>query len=115
MYDDPQLMKYAFVYLQDYMIYGSSIIYDRMNRTNAFRKHGIARTNYEMLYAKQGGCCAICKKVKASLDVDHCHTSRLVRGLLCSTCNKGLGLFQDDAMILLSGAYYVAASNLPYK
>lgn len=39
--------------------------------------------------------CSICSS-KENLVVDHCHTSLVVRGVLCASCNKGLGMFQDD-------------------
>jgi hypothetical protein len=44
---------------------------------------------YDLLYAKQAGACAICKKEAArfKLVVDHCHVSGKTRGLLCRRCN----------------------------
>jgi len=32
--------------------------------------------------------------------VDHCHTTGKVRGYLCSTCNSGIGLLNDDINLL---------------
>ncbi|MBO0657214.1 hypothetical protein J1792_32220 [Streptomyces triculaminicus] len=34
----------------------------------------------------QDGCCAVCSR-RDTLVTDHCHTSGLVRGLLCKSCN----------------------------
>jgi hypothetical protein len=66
---------------------------------------------YKVLLEKQHGCCAICHKpssdFKKSLHVDHCHTTSKVRGLLCSNCNRGLGHFQDNVLILQNAIKYL--------
>lgn len=53
---------------------------------------------YERILAHQGGTCAICQQPpkKRRLAVDHDHKTGLVRGLVCSFCNRAMGLFQDD-------------------
>lgn len=57
--------------------------------------------NYGRLEFEQDYKCAICKKPEVKKDpqngkisklaVDHCHTSKKVRGLLCFQCNTKLG------------------------
>ena len=39
--------------------------------------------------------------------IDHCHNSSEVRGVLCSTCNIGLGQFQDDIGNLQNAIKYL--------
>jgi len=58
----------------------------------------VAAKLYEVLFAKQYGLCAICGRPggKKSLNLDHCHASLHVRGLLCGSCNRALGLFADS-------------------
>ena len=52
------------------------------------------------MLAAQGGRCAICGTDKpggkGSFHVDHCHVGGEIRGLLCHSCNIGLGQFKDD-------------------
>jgi hypothetical protein len=56
--------------------------------------------------------CQICSKTdRRALNVDHCHTTGKVRGLLCDNCNKGLGLFRDDKDLLTSAINYLKEHN----
>lgn len=43
--------------------------------------------------------------------VDHCHTTLHVRGILCVNCNTGLGKFKDDPLLLEFAKMYILASN----
>jgi len=54
------------------------------------RRYGITPEQYEMMLERQGGGCAICHRPPKHrrLDVDHDHATKVVRGLLCFTCNK---------------------------
>ncbi len=69
---------------------------------------------YEAMLAMQGGVCAICgtdrpdKKPGRSFHIDHCHSSKEIRGLLCGNCNLGLGHFQDDVKLLQSAISYLS-------
>ena len=77
----------------------------------------ILRTTYkiepeewEALAAKQQGRCAICQAQPArveSLHVDHDHITGRVRGLLCGTCNRGLGQLKDSVFLLQSAIIYL--------
>lgn len=62
-------------------------------------EYGLSMDQYQQLLDKQGGCCAICKKVQTikRLCVDHDHFSGKVRGLLCIPCNNAIGLLGDTA------------------
>ena len=40
--------------------------------------------------------CQICGVADKPLDLDHCHKTNKVRGMLCRLCNRGLGHFHDD-------------------
>jgi hypothetical protein len=66
------------------------------------------------MFADQNGCCAICgvhqSEVSKRFSVDHNHSTGKVRGLLCNHCNRGLGHFRDDPMLLEFAAQYLYAS-----
>ncbi len=53
--------------------------------------------------------CVICGSVE-KLVVDHDHTTGKIRGMLCNHCNRGLGHFRDDPMLLEFAAQYLYAS-----
>jgi hypothetical protein len=53
--------------------------------------------------------CVICGD-DGKLVVDHDHKTGQIRGMLCNHCNRGLGHFRDDPMILEFAAQYLFAS-----
>lgn len=80
-----------------------------------FSKYGITSEDFDKLYSKQLGRCAICNThqidLNKTLSVDHCHTTGKVRGLLCMTCNAGLGMFKDNLNYLDNAFYYIKNSR----
>lgn len=71
---------------------------DRSVRVYFLRKYGLSLEDYDRLLLAQGGCCGICGNANGNkrLAVDHDHTTGKVRGLLCDSCNQGLGFFKDS-------------------
>ena len=74
-------------------------------------KFDVSQAKYDIMLDKQNGVCLICGEPpgKKSLAVDHDHTSGEVRGLLCTSCNRGLGYFRDDVDILKQAITYLCA------
>ena len=83
----------------------------KYSRTSNLRKNfGLTHAEYEALHDKQNGVCAICEGLCSTgrrLAVDHNHMTGEIRGLLCSRCNRGIGLFKEQAKYLLKAAEYV--------
>lgn len=63
--------------------------------TRAKRVYGLSAPDYYALYRHQHGRCALCgvheDVLPERLCVDHCHATKVVRGLLCRACNAGVG------------------------
>jgi hypothetical protein len=76
---------------------------------------GLTLPELRKMWDKQGRVCAICKQgceVFQMLSVDHCHTTGVIRGLLCAKCNPMLGMAEDNINILMSAIDYLIK---PYK
>jgi len=73
--------------------------------------YGITADEYNYLFIKQEGKCAICKQHQGTLpkrlSVDHCHETGKIRGLLCNKCNVSLGNFNDDISLLKEAIKYL--------
>ncbi len=82
--------------------------------TQLRQRYAITLADYHEKVRKQGGVCAICSKPPAggrtssrSLHVDHCHSTGVIRGLLCSKCNTALGLFDEDKEVVCNALKYL--------
>jgi hypothetical protein len=69
--------------------------------------HGISMQEYRRMVVRQGGKCVLCGTSAGDLVLDHCHDTDIVRGLLCYSCNSGLGMFRDDPEALRRAASYI--------
>lgn len=70
--------------------------------------YGVSLEFIESETKRVGGRCEICSQT-ADLHVDHDHSTGKYRGLLCSSCNKGIGMLRDDPDRLRSAAMYLEA------
>ena len=87
-----------------------------MAENQKFKKFGITRDDYYLMFKNQNGVCAICNQPETMINklgntnmlaVDHCHVNNYVRGLLCSKCNVAIGLFKEDIENLKSAILYL--------
>lgn len=81
-------------------------------RHHLFKNYGMTQEDYDEMLVSQNYSCAICgDSPPYTLNVDHCHTTGVVRGLLCWECNIGIGKFKDDTNLLLKTIEYLEASR----
>jgi len=75
-------------------------------------QYNLSLDAYNALLINQNHKCAICScdeaaAFKGLLFVDHCHSTKKVRGLLCHHCNTALGKFKDSSEILSKAIKYL--------
>ena len=87
-------------------------------RTKRIKKvFGITFDDYNRMLKSQNNRCAICNSTATgnrrhkNLNVDHCHTTGKVRGLLCHGCNSGIGSMKDDVELLDKAIAYLREMN----
>ena len=88
----------------------------RVQKNYDLKKHyGITLDDYNELLAKQDSLCAICGKHASEsnkgLHVDHCHERKIVRGLLCNSCNLAIGQLKHNVTILNKAIAYLQAGQ----
>lgn len=70
-------------------------------------RYSLTQQQFDKMVHRQRGRCAICAR-KTDLEIDHCHKTGRVRGLLCGHCNSGLAMFRDDVRYLRRACGYLA-------
>ena len=87
----------------------------RARETHYKIKYGITIKEYNKIYKKQKGVCAICGLPESlimrtgiiHLSIDHNHKTGKIRGLLCHRCNRALGYFNDNPFLLVKAIKYL--------
>jgi hypothetical protein len=80
-------------------------------------QYGITVAQYAEMVNKQQNRCAICRTPfnqamkQLAPQIDHCHESGRVRGILCRACNTTLGRFKDDPMWLRAAIRHLGDSR----
>lgn len=78
------------------------------------RRYGISQSEYDRILAVQGGVCKVCGTSEPGgyggthFQVDHDHTTGVVRGLLCWQCNSALGMTHESPQVLRDLADYIS-------
>ena len=85
-------------------------------------KYGLSEEDCRAWLVKQGGACAVCRmplSIMARFTIDHDHKccdsvktcGKCVRGILCNTCNAGLGYLKDSIDLLLQAVDYLRRNS----
>lgn len=80
---------------------------EKVKRRRLELRYGITYEQFIAIYEFQCGMCAICSKLVKDLHVDHDHKNGKVRGLLCGSCNRGLGMFADSPNLMREAINYL--------
>jgi hypothetical protein len=83
---------------------------DKIASKNLQSLYGVDAAQFVEMLRAQGHRCAICGDEFGKgcrPNVDHCHASNRVRGLLCSRCNGGIGMLRDDCALLAAAIEYL--------
>lgn len=86
----------------------------RQNATNIYNRVPSVDETKHIIWIRQKKRCMICSDHLTSHNVgflDHNHDTDAIRGLLCSTCNSGLGFFRDSAEIVSSALEYLRTTH----
>lgn len=110
-----QCMDCKVAYNRAYRQANKEQVYEIERKSKIKKAYGISVEDYDRMLKEQGGGCAICGTTVPSertryFTVDHCHATGKVRGLLCTKCNRGLGMFNDHIQRLQSAADYLKRS-----
>lgn len=92
-----------------------------IRRRHRKRRYGMSEATYVAMWESQGGRCAnsgchveiFMNTLKCN--IDHCHQSNRVRGLLCNRCNIILGFIENSAQILDGLKAYISRFNVVDK
>lgn len=86
---------------------------ERIRNANRGRRlaetYGLTNEQYQLVYEFQGERCFIChRSPRYKMDVDHCHQTGEIRGLLCKPCNRRLlPSVRDDTAALKRAVAYL--------
>lgn len=83
--------------------------------------YGLSAAEVDAIIAANQGLCPICERATKRWAVDHDHSccpgqgkntcGGCVRGIICDTCNRGIGSFQDSPDALRRAAEYLERSR----
>lgn len=100
----------------------------RVRELSLWRCYRITPEQYDAMRVAQGHRCAICHRHEDELPVgrtgrprldgtpsaeafrlvvDHCHETKVVRGLLCVACNSAIGQMRDSVDVLAAAIRYL--------
>lgn len=102
----------------DNHLYAKGLCHAHYAKQRKWQSFGVDAARYQEMLHDQGGVCAVCSQPERAPDkasgkirdlaIDHDHDTGVVRALLCSNCNRALGLFGDNPALLDGAKAYLA-------
>ena len=89
---------------------------EKRKDTHLKSKFGITLEQYNQMLKTQNNLCAICRQPETArhikgklrdLAVDHDHNTKIVRKLLCFSCNSALGIIKENFDVAINLAKYI--------
>lgn len=86
---------------------------NKRSKSNRLLRHlGITLEDYELLMSAHDGKCDICGTTEpggahGTFNLDHCHATGVLRGVLCRRCNTSIGQFEDRVDLLQAAIEYI--------
>ena len=74
-------------------------------------RFNMSTNDVESLFDEQGGVCAVCRDQIVRFCIDHDHSTFVVRGLLCYSCNFRLGAIEDAEFVKMACAYLARTAS----
>lgn len=96
--------------------YKSEEVYREQKRSSYIKnRFGLTLDQYTEKLKAQECKCALCGvELPTSghiTHLDHCHKTGKLRDFLCTNCNRGLGHFKDDPLVLRKAADYIESHS----
>lgn len=103
-------------------LYRRNVSIDVKRKWRRKGNYGVTQEDWDLMFEEQSGLCKICReelKIESGrYAIDHCHSTGIVRGILCKECNLGIGYFKDRPDLLIEASKYLVSStddNLAHK
>lgn len=98
--------------VRKYQQLNPEIIAKNSRKQSLKSNYGITLEMYDELVIKQSGICAVCSTDKFEgpgkrLMVDHNHSTKQIRGLVCCHCNFLIGHSRENPDVLMKAAAYL--------
>lgn len=120
---DPELLEKKKEYMREYarknrdrLREQNLRLYHKHNLRIRLRKKGIDHTpDVENYIKNHNGLCDLCGAPGdgrwGELNIDHCHSTKQFRGMLCSSCNRAIGYLKDNVAVMYRAAKYVESNG----
>lgn len=87
--------------------------WERARGSSRWKKFGVTLAEFNQMFLVQESKCAVCHTAAAKKwNLDHDHVTGRARGILCTTCNLGIGQMRDSADLCRAAAAYLDAHRL---